>query len=172
MVATKLPFNEIGLIAAKDYFFDKPEFFFVKHLLNLVPIARGKGSKALKDSIERSRVFLASGGKALIIYPEGTRSLGNNIAKFKEGAAILAYELNLPIVPAFISGSRNVLPKGSYMLRPKPLSVSFGSALKVCDFIEADASEERRAIFHAYREATAELERRVQELQEKNNHVV
>jgi len=168
MVAANLRFSETGLIAAKDYFFDRPGLFFVHHLMNLVPIARGIGSKAIKDSVEASRSFLDSGGQVLIIYPEGTRSKANEIAKFKEGAAILAHQLDLPIVPAFILGAREVLPKGNYMLRPKPVEVHFGPLIKVSDYIKEDVSSDRRAIFMAYRDATAELEKRVQELQKES----
>ena len=38
-------------------------------------------------------------GKILNIYPEGQRSFDGQLHEFKKGAAILATELNLPIVP-------------------------------------------------------------------------
>lgn len=164
MVATGLPFKQIGLIAAKDYFFDTDERHFLRYLMNLVPIARGIGAKAVKDSIEASRSFLQSGGQALIIYPEGTRSISGNIAKFKEGAAILAHDLDLPMVPASVVGTRESLPKGAYFLRPGRVVVNFGVPLKVSDFIKKEEIHDRKSIFNAYREATAELERRVREL--------
>lgn len=164
MAATNIPFQKIGLIAAKDYFFDKQRRFFLHYMLNLVPIARGGGSKAVKESIIACRSFLNSGGEALIIYPEGTRSLNGKIARFKEGAAILAHDLDLPMVPAFVLGSSDSLPKGAFFLKPKKLLVSFGKPLKVADYLAPDEQNNRKAIFIAYREATAELERRVRAL--------
>lgn len=160
MVAADLPFQKTGLIAAKDYFFDDNQRFFIHYLMNLVPIARGSGTKAVKDSVEVSRAFLESGGRALIIYPEGTRSVSGKMAKFKEGAAILAHDLDLPMVPAHISGTRDSLPKGAYFMRPKKVLVQFGKPLKVRDFVSPLELDNRKAIFQAYREATAELERR------------
>lgn len=169
MVAADLPFQKTGLIAAKDYFFDQSNRHFIHHLMNLVPIARGFGTKAVKESIDKSREFLLSGGMALIMYPEGTRSLTGKIARFKEGAAILAHDLDLPLVPAHISGSRDSLPKGAYILRPKKITVRFGLPIKVKDYLADEDSLERKTIFVAYKEATQELERRVRALEEESN---
>ncbi len=133
--------------------------------MNLVPIARGTGARAIKDSIVACRSFLDSGGCALIMYPEGTRSMNGKIARFKEGAAMLTYDLDVPIVPACVFGSDVTLPKGAYMLRPAKVGVRFGKPLKVADWLSFDEKADRKAVFNAYREATMELERRVRALQ-------
>jgi 1-acyl-sn-glycerol-3-phosphate acyltransferase len=167
MMATGYPFKKIGLIAAKDYFFDQGHRYFLHFMMNLVPIARGSGSQALKDSIVVCRSFLDHGGYALIIYPEGTRSLSGKIGRFKQGAAILAHDLDIPLVPACVFGSKDSLPKGTYMIRPHRVGVSFGKSFKVADWLSFDEKTNRKAIFNAYREATAELERRVNKLAEE-----
>lgn len=167
MAASGVPFQKTGLIAAKDYFFDKGHRFYLHYMMNLVPIARGTGARAIKDSIIACRSFLGSGGLVLIIFPEGTRSVTGKIARFKEGAAMLAHDLELPMVPTYVSGSNQSLPKGSYFLRPKKISVTFGKPIKVADWLAFDEKDDRRAIFHAYREATAELERQVRALADK-----
>lgn len=164
MAGAGLPFQRVGLIAAKDYFFDQSHRFYLHYMMNLVPIARGTGAKAIKDSIVACQSFLDSGGLALIIYPEGTRSNTGDIAKFKEGGAMLAHDLDLPMVPAYVKGSRDSLKKGSYFLQPKKLAAIFGQSLKVSDYLAYDEKDDRKAIFIAYREATLELERRVRAL--------
>lgn len=164
MEATGLSYRRVGLIAAKDYFFDKGHRFYLHYMMNLVPIARGAGARAIKDSIIACKSFLDMGGLSLIIFPEGTRSMNGKIAKFKEGAAILAHELNLPMVPASVIGSRDVLPKGSYFMRPKRLAVRFGKPFKVSDWLSFDEQADRKAAFLAYREATSEIEKRVRAL--------
>jgi 1-acyl-sn-glycerol-3-phosphate acyltransferase len=164
MAAMGYPFKKIGLIAAKDYFFDQSHRFYLHFLLNLVPIARGTGARALKDSITACRSFLESGGYALIIYPEGTRSTSGKMARFKEGAAILSHDLDLPLVPACVIGSELTLPKGAYMIRPQKLGVRFGKSFRVADWLAFDEKSDRKAVFNAYREATVELEKRVRAL--------
>lgn len=168
MVAAGLPFKKTALIAAKDYFFDDEKRFFLHYLMNLIPIARGSGTKALKESIDVSRAFLENGGQALIMYPEGTRSKTGQMGKFKEGAAILAHDLDMPLVPAYILGSYDSLPKNAYMLRPHKVVVSFGKAFKVSNYISPKEPDSRKALIHAYREATHELERRVHDLENEN----
>lgn len=167
MTATGLPFQKVGLIAAKDYFFDQSHRFYLHYMMNLVPIARGVGARAIKDSIIACRSFLNEGGQALIIYPEGTRTTTGAISRFKEGAAILAHELDLPMVPAYVGGSFQALPKGSYFIKPHRVWVRFGEPVRVADYLSYDDKNDRKAIFIAYREATAELERRVRALAAK-----
>jgi len=164
MAASGLPFRKIGLIAAKDYFFDQSHRFYLHYMLNLVPIARGTGSKALKDSIVSCRSFLNNGGQVLIIYPEGTRSTTGQMSRFKEGASILANDLDIPVVPACVIGSDKCLGKGSYFLRPGKLTVAFGRPFRVSDWLAYDEKDDRKTAFIAYREATAEIERQVREL--------
>lgn len=161
MVASGFSFQKVGLIAAKDYFFDQSHRFYLHYMMNLVPIARGTGARAIKESIIACRSFLDNGGRALIIYPEGTRSQTGKIARFKEGAAILAHDLDIPIVPACVIGSDNSLPKGSYFIRPTKMSVRFGRSFKVSDWLAFNEMDDRKATFHAYREATMETERQV-----------
>jgi 1-acyl-sn-glycerol-3-phosphate acyltransferase len=172
MVATGLPFEKIGLIAAKDYFFDQPKRSFLHSLLNLVPIARGRGAQAVKDSIKACSAFLQSNGQVLIMYPEGTRSQNGAIAHFKEGAAILAHALNLPIVPALVVGSFESLPKGAFFPKSRNMCVRFAKPLNLADFIKPGFEDDRKALFSAYREASTELERRVRDLAlQEHNHV-
>jgi 1-acyl-sn-glycerol-3-phosphate acyltransferase len=166
MAATGLPFRAVGLIAAKDYFFDQSHRFYLHFLMNLVPIARGTGARALKDSIIACRSFLNSDGQVLIIYPEGTRSTTGKIARFKEGAAMLSHDLDIPIVPACTIGSDAALPKGAYMIRRQKIGVRFGKPFKVADWLSFDEKHDRKAVFNAYREATAEVEKRVRAMAE------
>jgi len=49
----------------------------------------------------------------LLIHPEGTRSTNGELGMFKKGAAVLAIQSNVPIIPAYIHGAYAVYPKGS-----------------------------------------------------------
>lgn len=53
-------------------------------------------------------------GKILNIYPEGQRSFDGQLQEFKKGAAILATELNLPIVPVALDGAHLIWPRKSW----------------------------------------------------------
>ena len=51
------------------------------------------------------------GGSSLLIFPEGTRSSGALPGKFKTGAAYLSKNLSKPVIPAVITGSREIWPR-------------------------------------------------------------
>lgn len=163
-VAAGLDFRDVGLIAAKDYFFEKSYRRLVTYFLNLIPITRGKGPQSIRETSFFCHSFLKEGGQALVIYPEGTRTLDGQIKPFKQGTAILAHELNIPIVPALIKGSFKAFPKGTFFIRPKKVSVTFGPSFFVADFLKKEVDHERRKTFSAYRKATLELEMRVRSL--------
>ncbi len=46
----------------------------------------------------------------LLIYPEGTRSTDGELGAFKKGAAVLAIESGVPIIPAYIHGAYDIFP--------------------------------------------------------------
>ena len=68
--------------------------------------------KADRTAIRRSRQWLKSGG-AVVIFPEGGRCLPDGeLLKFEAGAARMALEANVPILPITIRGAHRVWPKG------------------------------------------------------------
>jgi len=60
--------------------------------------------KLLKDSKDR-----LSKGRPIAIFPEGTRSKGKQLLKFKAGARIIAEKFNLTVQPVVIIGTRKIL---------------------------------------------------------------
>ena len=83
---------------------------------NAFPIERGGGRDALAYSSD-----LLSRGWSLLIYPEGTRSRSGEVGELRHGAAILAMNAKIPVVPVFTEGLRNVMPKGE-RVRGRPPS--------------------------------------------------
>jgi len=58
------------------------------------------------------------GGTSIMFFPEGTRSMDGEIHDFKKGAFKFALDMELPILPVTIVGSRNVLPAKTMKLFP------------------------------------------------------
>jgi 1-acyl-sn-glycerol-3-phosphate acyltransferase len=52
------------------------------------------------------------------LFPEGTRSTNNELGAFKMGAAILALDHDVPVVPVYLSGLREIRPKGALNAKP------------------------------------------------------
>jgi long-chain acyl-CoA synthetase len=67
-------------------------------------------------------------GRVLLIFPEGTRTIDGHVAEFKKGAAILAYELGVPIVPLGLRGAFEMWPRGGGF-RLHPVELHFGDPI-------------------------------------------
>ena len=98
-------------------------------------------------------------GKILNIYPEGQRSFDGQLHEFKKGAAILATELNLPIVPVALDGPDRIWPRKSRRLRLAKVKLSFGEPIDART-IAADETDEEVV----YEKVTAVLKERIQQL--------
>ena len=68
-------------------------------------------------------------GRILCIFPEGARSYEGDLKEFKKGAAILAREIGVPIVPVGINGTYEVWPRDSMRIRPHKVRLAFGPPL-------------------------------------------
>lgn len=86
-------------------------------------------------------------GMALILYPEGERSIDGTPKTFKKGAGILATHLQVPIVPVAIDGFYDAWPRNQKFQKFVPLRVRIGQPLQPPP--ESQASEEVYARFTA-----------------------
>ena len=69
-------------------------------------------------------------GKVLCVFPEGSRSRDGNIKEFKKGVAIIAKELNVPLVPVAITGTFDMMRPGQLYPRPGKVTVTFGKPIQ------------------------------------------
>lgn len=72
-------------------------------------VRRGEGDRAS----QRKALELLAAGKAIGIFPEGTRSRNGRMGEGRAGAALLAIRSGAPIVPVGISGTHRLFPSGS-----------------------------------------------------------
>lgn len=78
----------------------------------------------LKNSILKLAEVLKQ-GKNIVIFPEGRRTSDGSMNEFKKTFAILAKELNVPIVPVRITGAFEAMPKGSAFPNTHKISVEY-----------------------------------------------
>lgn len=81
-----------------------------------------------KDAMERAIKRLKE-GKAVVVYPEGTRSRDGLLHRGEAGAGFFAVKAGVPVLPVYLKGSYAAFPPGARMIRPKKISVHFGKAL-------------------------------------------
>jgi 1-acyl-sn-glycerol-3-phosphate acyltransferase len=112
-----------AVAAAADRFYrpGKRSWWF-SLFYNAFPIERGGGAKALDYASE-----LLQKRWSLVVYPEGTRSKDGRIAPFHHGVSILAMRGNVPVVPIYLDGMRNVMPKGQRSPQPAAVRIKIGA---------------------------------------------
>ena len=94
-------------------------------------------NSGLSESLQASAYALRE-DMALIVFPEGGRSVDGRIMPFKKGVGILAGELKVLLIPAYIEGSVDVLPRGRWLPRLKKVRIIFGAPLTPDDIGELD----------------------------------
>jgi long-chain acyl-CoA synthetase len=101
-------------LAAKDYFFDDPfRRMYFENFTNLVPMER-HGS--LRESLRLAGEVIHN-GYILLIFPEGTRSETGVMIDFKPSLGYLAMTNKCGILPMYLSGTFDAMPKGRYLPR-------------------------------------------------------
>jgi long-chain acyl-CoA synthetase len=131
-----LPFSvmrQMFSVAAAEYF-ETPFMRGVARMFNIVPIDPDANLvTAMQSGASGLRL-----GKALMLFPEGERSIDGDVKKFRKGAAILSAHLDAPIVPIAVDGLFNLWPRGRpsnwaglLPWRAKPVTLVFGPPMRV-----------------------------------------
>ena len=68
-------------------------------------------------------------GRNVLFFPEGTRSESLKLNKFKRGAFTVAYDSDKSILPCYINGTGNILPKGSFLAKPHQVDIFIGKVI-------------------------------------------
>jgi 1-acyl-sn-glycerol-3-phosphate acyltransferase len=115
----------LGAVAGREfYYLAKAELFsnalfgWLIGKYNAIPVTRGAfDRRAISRAVE-----LLQEGKALLLFPEGTRNRGDQFLEPKLGLGKIALEARVPIVPAYIHNSGRLL---SSFLKRKRLVIGF-----------------------------------------------
>jgi long-chain acyl-CoA synthetase len=125
-------------------------YWLVVSVYNVFPLPRRAGFR-------KSFAFaggLIDRGWSVLIFPEGTRTQDGRMSPFRAGIGLLATQLDVPVVPAYLGGVFELKQAGKHMARPGEITVSLGPAARFAP--DAPAEEIAR-----------DLERRVASLAPK-----
>jgi 1-acyl-sn-glycerol-3-phosphate acyltransferase len=126
--------------------------FLIKHT-GTIPVDRRAGAGAYAVAVERLRA-----GEIVGVYPEATISRSFELKEFKTGAARMAREAQVPIVPLIVWGAQRMWTKDhprNLGRRKIPITVAVGSPLDALESVDQTSA--------AMREAMNTLLRKVQE---------
>jgi 1-acyl-sn-glycerol-3-phosphate acyltransferase len=85
-----------------------------------IPIDRAARKKAFEAYDEAART-IQRGTSSIVVFPEGTRSRSGELLPFKNAPFGLAIAAQVPVVPVYLHHTFEILPKGAWRLRPRPI---------------------------------------------------
>ncbi len=101
-------------------------------------IERKKASESLNKS--RDRIEKAQEGEPVVLFPEGTRSKGPRLGRFKTGSLQILFSTDLTIVPVSISGSYHLLEEDN-KLKSGTVHVTFHPPIEGSKVTEKNAKD-------------------------------
>lgn len=136
---------------AKEELFAQSRFFrWLIAYFNAIPIKRGK---AFDMHLFKEAYRLIKKKQAIILFPEGTRSLNGTFLPFKSGVGMLALRYKIPVVPAYIKNTNR--PWQEWLTRRSMVEVFFAEPI----YPECPSKDKE-----AYEEFTLRIEREVHRL--------
>jgi len=145
-------------VAAQDYWNEGLRRALAVNVFRAVLVARHSGKSEGHEASEDPRLAIermleAMGdSESLILFPEGTRGTGEEVATFKSGLYYLCQQRpGLRLIPAYLHNLNRILPKGEFLPVPFISKLTFGPAMALA------AGEDRRAFLVRAREAVCRL---------------
>lgn len=141
--------------AAADYFFNSAfRRLAAVVLLNALPFdRRPSGARRALGLCDAALRYTGDGvGRALIVFPEGTRSGDGTVGPFRPGVASLVCGRDVPVVPCHLEGCARAWPKTARLPRPRKVTLTIGRPLHFADreacreSYDAIAAELREAV--------------------------
>lgn len=114
-------------VAAGDVFFETPVIAaFAATIINALPMWRHKVGRHALDDL-RSR--LVDHGASYILFPEGRREPDGQLLPFKAGIGMMIGGTSIPVVPCYIHGAFEAMPRDKILPRPRKISVRIGKPM-------------------------------------------
>ena len=112
---------------AKSEYFRRPFLRWLFTRYHAFPVVRHSADRA---ALRRSFDLLRE-GHVLVIYPEGTRIDAGRLAQPEPGAGFIAQKSGSPVLPVAVTGTQEVMPKGTIWPRRHPVTLRFGEPFVV-----------------------------------------
>ncbi len=105
---------------AKQELFKIPLLGGAMRAVGHIPIDRAARKKAFEAYDEAART-IQQGTSSILVFPEGTRSRTGELLPFKNAPFGLAIAAQVPIIPVYVHHTFEILPKGAWRLRSRPI---------------------------------------------------
>ena len=111
------------IFMVNDWVYKSPVFGVLARVLGYYPVSTG-----VDGSVNHLQNKLNQ-GYMLCVFPEGKRSFTNKMGRFHKGAFFLQQQLKVDILPIYIHGNSEVMPKGDFMIHSGEITVKIGERI-------------------------------------------
>jgi 1-acyl-sn-glycerol-3-phosphate acyltransferase len=93
--------------------------------MNVIPVERdGNDMSALREVIKKVK-----DGNAVLLFPEGTRSLDGQLQPARAGIGLVIAKTSAPVLPMRIFGAYEAFPKNARRFQPSRITVVIGEPI-------------------------------------------
>ncbi len=137
---------------------DKPHGFIAKMETKKIPLVSTwmtllhclfldrKDARSAVASLNNG-IALLKEGHSLIIFPEGTRSRGNEMGEFKLGAFSIAAKAKVPVVPIRVEGSYKAMEANKMFIKPTNVYVKILPVMETEGRTKAELKEMGNTVY-------------------------
>lgn len=101
-------------------------------------------------------------GYSIVVFPEGTRTMDGSIGRFHRGAFSLAKDLVADILPLYVHGMFDILPKYDFMMRRGQATLEIGERIEYATFSGTDTRELTNMMHRRYVEKYTKMRERLE----------
>lgn len=143
-VLVTIPFRRPIYYMAWDRLFDVPGLSGLIRRLRAFPVQlESRDPRATREAVR-----LLQAEEAVLIFPEGARSVDGRVGRFKLGAFRLAASLGAPVLPVTIAGGHAAWPPGRPWPRPGRMTITYHP------LVRPEAGRDSRGAAHELAERT------------------
>ena len=145
------------VVLTNDWVWHDPLYGVVIRYAQFYPVS--KGYEQLVPKLRN----LTERGYSVMVFPEGTRSMDGKIGRMHKGAFQLAKELGVDILPLYIHGAGDVMPKSDILLREGRITVEIGERMGYDSFCDTDAQTIASNMRTHYEEQMARMAEQIED---------
>lgn len=122
---------------ARDSLFKNPWFSRLIASLNAFPVRRNTADlSAIKEALRRLKQ-----GRAIVLFPEGTRTEDGTVGPMLPGLAAIAKKAEVPVVPTLIDGVFQAWPRDQKLPGPGNVIIEYGRPIQPNEYADLSADQ-------------------------------
>jgi 1-acyl-sn-glycerol-3-phosphate acyltransferase len=110
---------------ARRTLLDAPTLGWLLPKLNVIPV----NQEGVDRSAIKAVIRILNAGHAVLIFPEGSRTLDGNLQPAEPGLGLMIAKTLAPVVPMRIFGAHEALPRGGGGLHFVPITIVIGEPI-------------------------------------------